>query len=379
MSLIIEIAGGLVFALAFVNISITIWNLFNFKKATSRKPTTNRLVSVLVPCRNEEETIRDCLDAILSQSYSNLQIVVIDDQSTDDTLSILSEYAEREQRVEVMKNEILPEGWIGKNWACYQLSLHAKGDILLFTDADTTLIESAIREGVASIEYDSASFVTLLPEKRSYIFADKIFWQLIGWSLLSWFPLWGIKNIKNAISVGFGQYLMFTKDAYLACGGHKAIHDKVLEDFELARSVKAAGLAARIYDGSGRVITRGYSSMKSVQDGYGKAIFAFFRYKSWLFSLVPVFVVMMAIFPISVVISAAIFAMYNWLFWLMLASMLFFMSSWVISSLRLGTNVLFALLYPLILLFILWVSLYSFVSAHRGSILWKGRRIGKKA
>ena len=100
------------------------------------KPSSFPKISVLVPARNEEGNIKDCLDSLLSQEYPDFQVIVLDDNSTDRTWEILSELAKNNNKLSIIKGKPLPPGWFGKHWACHQLAENAEGDLILFTDAD---------------------------------------------------------------------------------------------------------------------------------------------------------------------------------------------------------------------------------------------------
>ena len=109
-------------------------------------------VSVLIPARNEEANIGACIEGFIAQKYNNFEIRVLDDQSTDRTGSIIEQFSERYAEVQAMQGEPLPSGWMGKNWACHQLSQYADGDILIFTDADNRPAPNAIASTVAYMQ-----------------------------------------------------------------------------------------------------------------------------------------------------------------------------------------------------------------------------------
>src|SRR5688572_7838605 len=130
--------GRLVTILLFAQLGLVVWNL-----RVVRRPATRHwghgapLISVLVPARDEETTISPCIRALLAQDYPNLEIVVLDDASSDGTVAALAKF--RDARLRVVSGARLPAGWTGKNWACHQLVLQANGDVLCFVDADTFL------------------------------------------------------------------------------------------------------------------------------------------------------------------------------------------------------------------------------------------------
>ena len=129
----------LCYAMIFFLVVIIIITLFNALTAPTLKngpkPTTQPLVSICIPARNEQDNIQGCLESLRKQDFPHFEIWVLDDQSSDQTANIVQTVAQQDHRIHYMKGKDLPEGWTGKNWACHQLSHRARGDIFIFTDA----------------------------------------------------------------------------------------------------------------------------------------------------------------------------------------------------------------------------------------------------
>ena len=131
-----------------------ILNLFFIKKPNinNSKVSNNCLVSILIPARNEANNIKRCVYSLLDQTYKNFEIIVLDDDSVDDTFKIVSDISKLDERVRIIQGKPVENGWLGKNWACYQLSQLAKGDFYLFIDADTKLQNKVLEETILEME-----------------------------------------------------------------------------------------------------------------------------------------------------------------------------------------------------------------------------------
>lgn len=246
-------------------------------RPTPRKACAWPLVSVLIPARNEAANIERCVRSLLAQDYANLEIRVLDDQSTDETYAIVDrlrrEHPKRTLRV--LRGKELPEGWMGKCHACQQLADQARGDYLLFTDADTEHAPGAVSGAVAAAEELGAAFVTALPRQEAVTLGERLFQPLLPYDVLSLLPIeWVGKVAAPILSAGSGQFSFFRRTVYDAIGGYAAIHDQVLEDMEIVRLVKAAGYRAIWLDGGRAVRCRMYRSFGDLWRGYSKNLYA---------------------------------------------------------------------------------------------------------
>ena len=146
-----EIFDKLVIVILFLSaytVLISIINLFSFQKPKPLSPKNKSKISILIPCRNEENNIVECVESLILQDYDNLEILLIDDNSTDNTWSQIKNLSNKYSQVKAFKGRSLPENWTGKNWACHQLSQKAKGEYFLFIDADTKLARYSVSSGL---------------------------------------------------------------------------------------------------------------------------------------------------------------------------------------------------------------------------------------
>lgn len=238
------------------------------------------LVSVLVPARNEEGTIACCLRSLLAQDYPRLEIVVLDDGSTDETAAIIREVGGT--RVRLLTGTPLPPGWTGKNWACHLLSLAARGDLLCFVDSDTTLAPGTISAAAGRLEEEGAGMVSLLPRAARRSVSGSVLLPMVPYAMFSLFPMAAVHRSQSpAISVAFGPFLLLSREAYDAAGGHAARSDAIVDDVEMSRAVKAAGFPVRLANGTDLVETRWYDNVADIWRGFSKNAYGGVGYNPW--------------------------------------------------------------------------------------------------
>jgi chlorobactene glucosyltransferase len=235
---VIITAGLFVFL---VNLAL---NLKSLKKvrADSKVPDSKPLVSVMVPARDEEANIRNCLESLRKQDYPNYEVLVLDDNSIDRTAEIVSEIAAEDDRIRLIHGRPLPEGWTGKPFACYQLAQQARGSWFLFVDADTTHADFMLRGVLALAMKFKISLLSGFPRQLASSLPQKIAVPLIYFIIVSWAPLWWIhRSRSNRPSVAIGQFLMFSRDEYWRIGGHAVVRNRILEDIWMGIEVGRRG------------------------------------------------------------------------------------------------------------------------------------------
>jgi chlorobactene glucosyltransferase len=239
------------------------------------------LVSVLVPARNEEGTIVNCLRSLLAQDYPNLEILVLDDGSTDATSDVVR--AMGSSRVRLLAGSPLPPGWTGKNWACHQLSRAARADLLCFIDADTTLAPGTVSAAVGLQEEHGAGLVSLLPRAERGSVSGSLLLPMVPHAMFALFPMaWVHRATRPGVAVAFGPFLLVTRSAYGAAGGHSARGDAIVDDVEMSRAVKAAGYPVRLANGTDLVETRWYRGVGPIWRGFSKNAYGGIGYNPWM-------------------------------------------------------------------------------------------------
>jgi chlorobactene glucosyltransferase len=231
-------------------------------------------VSLLIPARNEKANLELLLPTLVTQDYRNLEIIVLNDHSTDRTLEIAQKYAARDSRLRVIEGGELIAGWLGKPNACRQLAQAATGEILVFTDADTLWQPDAISLCVKAMQATNADAMCAWPEQILSGWFSSLVQPWMTWSVLALLPVWLIPNPRHKLIVSAnGQMLAFKKDCYDSIGGFEPVKHSILEDMALARNVKAQNKRFVLLNGLGSVKCKMYSSTTETFDGFAKAAF----------------------------------------------------------------------------------------------------------
>jgi glycosyltransferase involved in cell wall biosynthesis len=229
-------------------------------------------VSAIVPARNEEAVIRACVESLASQPEI-LEILVVDDESSDRTGAVVQELTGRYPQVRLLKSRELPVGWVGKNNAAWQGARNANGEWLLFTDADAVHNPDSAEKALGIAERENAAMVSFSPEQVMESWYEKALIPYVYCRLGSRFSYADVNDPQKTAAAANGQFLLIRADVYRAVGGHASVADEVLEDVALARRVKSAGY--RIWFGSGRGIVRVrmYRTFGAMWEGWKKNLY----------------------------------------------------------------------------------------------------------
>ncbi|MFN3394337.1 MAG: glycosyltransferase, partial [Candidatus Thermochlorobacter sp.] len=212
-----------ILACLLVFFGILIKNLFDLRflsDATIAQP----FVSILVPARNEERNIERCVSSLLAQDYPHFEVIVLNDHSSDRTGEILARLQQRSSRLKVLDGKALPEGWLGKAWACQQLAEAASGELLLFTDADTVHNPDAARRAVATLLTTKSDMLTAVPYQIMHSFWEKMGVPLVHFLIMCFLPMSQVWQSRNtAFAFACGQFILFRREFYQKIGGHAAV------------------------------------------------------------------------------------------------------------------------------------------------------------
>ncbi|MEW6034352.1 MAG: glycosyltransferase [Chloroflexota bacterium] len=233
------------------------------------------LVSVLIPARNEEENIRACLNSVLRQDYRGLEVLVLDDSSVDRTCEIVLEVSRADRRVRLLVGRPLPAGWAGKPHACYQLACEAKGEWLLFLDADTVHVPWMVRSVLAAAIESQAALVSGFPRQMTPSLSLRTMIPMMYFMLFAWLPLWLTwRSRLPRPSVAVGQFMLFRTEDYWRMGGHKAVRSRIIEDVALGIAMIRSGRRHETLDLSSVVFTTMYKTFGAMWEGWTKWLYS---------------------------------------------------------------------------------------------------------
>lgn len=328
-------------------------------------PDGEPLVSVVIPARDEARIIERTVRAFLAQTYRNLEVVVVNDRSTDGTGQIVR--GVEDGRLIVIDGEELPAGWLGKPWALHQGSGRARGEILLFADADVVYAPDAILAAVALMERRRPALLTLLPYFEMQGFGENATMPMLAMTCFTFMPTW-ISNRTHlaALAIGGGTGNLVNRAAYDAGGGHEALKDSVVDDVALARLMRRHGGATEVVRADDLVSIRMYHGLGEVVEGFTKNAFAVFGRNYLVAALIAVGCVVFHILPYALALAGDRIS---------IATVIVISATRLIlfRSLRYRLdNAL--LLHPIMCTIWLWIFFRStWLTGFRRQLLWRGR------
>lgn len=284
-------------------------------------------ISICIPARNEQNVIERCILSCQNQNYNNYEILVYNDESTDDTAKILDRLniapSNFKGRLRILNTVPKPDGWKGKNWGCHQLGKTALGDILLFIDADTWMGPETLSKTNASFSRENIDLLTVWPEQNTGTFWEKLvipqIYYVIETALPirytnddpSWMPDYFKSRFRSSFAAACGQFMAFKRKAYLDIGGHESVKDQVVDDVMLARALRSAQKRIRMLKGNDIFHCRMYTDHSSMFNGFRKNFLAGFDNNIFLFVIAALLHLVTFIAPIILFIVGVLIN--NWL------------------------------------------------------------------
>jgi chlorobactene glucosyltransferase len=237
-------------------------------------PAMGPLVSVIVPARNESATIETVVRSVLASTYQAVELVVVDDCSTDDTAAIVQRIATEDGRVRLVRGAPLRDGWYGKPWACLQGYRAARGSLLLFTDADTKHQPELLGRAVAALQLERADLLTVAPRQLSVTFWERLVMPQI-WLLLAlrYHPERVNRGRNERDVIANGQFILVPRESYQSVGTHEAVRQEVAEDLALAQAFHRAGRRIHFVFGERLMETRMYQGLGQLVEGWSKNMY----------------------------------------------------------------------------------------------------------
>lgn len=238
-------------------------------------------VSLIATARDEERNLRAALQSLLVLDYPALQLILVNDRSSDRTGQILDGLAAGDARLEVVHVQELPEGWLGKNHALWQGSWRAQGELLLFTDADVLMAPDTLRRAVHYLQTQRIDNLAATPETRMVGGFLNLLAATFGFFLGLFTRPWKADDPRSACHIGIGAFNLVRAEAYRACGGHQSIALRPDDDLKLGKIIKRQGFRQRLVYGDGLIGVEWYASVREMVVGLEKNVFAGFDYQPW--------------------------------------------------------------------------------------------------
>lgn len=329
-------------------------------------------VSVLIPARDEERNIRGAIAAVLANRDLNLELIVLDDHSTDGTTKIVLEMARRDSRLRLERAPLLPGGWCGKQHACAVLARHARHPYYVFLDADVRLAPDALRRMVAFVREKNVALASGVPFQKLGTFSEWLLLPLIHFVLLAFLPIRRMRQTNAPeCSAGCGQIFIAHRDAYLACGGHANIRDSLHDGIQLPRLFRKAGFGTDLFDATDLATCRMFHSDGEVWRGLARNATEGLAAPKMI---LPMTILLLGGQVLPFLLLAFSFS----LSWMQIAPALlavtFALLPRLIASRRFRQPVLSALLHPFGVIGLLGIQWYAFLGSLSGRPRqWRGR------
>jgi hypothetical protein len=331
-------------------------------------PVVCERVNVCIPMRNEAHNAAACLVGVLaSQGVEQLCVLVLDDNSSDQTAEIVREIATNDPRVQVLAGAALPTGWLGKPHACAQLGDAADGDVLVFLDADVRVTPDALAHACDLLRRHHFGLVSPYPRQVVGSAGERLVQPLLQWLWLTFVPLRLAERGRPAsLTAANGQFLVVDRNAYRSVGGHGVVRNRVVEDVWLARAMKRNGQRVGVVDGTNLAACRMYEGWSELSSGYTKSLWAAFGSPIGAAAICAFLGLSFVVPPVALVVGPRRIGF---------AGTLAAMIGRVASARRTGANVRDAWMHPGSVVALIGLTGRSVLGHRRGTLTWKGRQL----
>lgn len=340
-------------------------NFFFRQKLLKTAFQNKELISVLVPARNEEANIGHLLEALQKIKNDAIEIIICNDHSTDNTAEIVKQFAQNDSRVRLIQSSLLPNGWLGKNHACFQLARQAKGKYLLFVDADVILCGNIIADVLAYAKKYKLGLLSVFPKQKQLSIGEKLTVPLMNYILLSLLPLIFVRvSPFKSHAAANGQFMLFDAEVYTKLQPHGKFKNSAVEDIAISRFYKSEKIKTACLIGEERIQCRMYTSYHNALNGFSKNIYMFF-------GNLPVLAFLFWTGATLGIVPVVIYSTHLALAYL--AIIVFIQILYAVTAKQnLWATLLF---FPAHLFFMLQVLIKALVVKKRKKYLWKGRSI----
>lgn len=355
-----------VMSFLFVRMLISLINLLTKNYLPLGENDRQPLLSILIPARNEDKSLPLLLQDLKLVSYSNLEIIVCDDNSTDNTPEILKSYSKEMPGLSYFSGEILPQEWLGKNFACHQLANQAKGDFLLFLDADVRVSVEMPTKAIRYMQKHNMNLVSIFPTQLMHTYGEIITVPIMNWILLSLLPLPFVRHTSFAsLSAANGQFMLFHADNYRENKWHQTVKNEATEDIVISRLIKKRGGKVSTLTGGSDVFCRMYETSGEAIGGFSRNVHQYFGGSR----------LVMILFTVTVLFGwIPVWLYFGWVGvkWYLLIVI----ANRVFVAMASRQKSLTVWLHPLQMINFAIITMLNIVQKFKGNIEWKGRKIG---
>jgi glycosyltransferase involved in cell wall biosynthesis len=347
-----------------MRLTVATYNYFSAPMLEKGQEIHNALISVLIPIRNEEDNIANLLDSLLLQQGVNMEILVLNDHSTDKSAEIVSAYSNKHPCIKLISGAPLPAEWTGKNYACHQLAIAARGKYLAFIDADVDLKPNLLSSALSRLATNELSLLSLFATQKMVSFGEQITVPLMNYLLLTLLPLRLIEKHQDPIfSAACGQFMLFDATHYSRHLWHSQARGIIAEDLAIMKMVKQSG-------GRGEGLMAGELMCCRMYSGYHAAIYGFSKnFISPFNNSIPLFLLFITTLIVPPVAMLLVGNIYFMILYLALLIILRYFTARLT-----GVNPLREIfLHPMQMISLILISIIAVYWKSTNVVKWKGR------
>ena len=350
------------------------WQVLPPKEDT---PQSGSWLSICIPARNEAENIAQCVKSALAVKWPKLEVIVVDDRSTDETGKIALEAAAGDSRLRIVQGSEPQRGWAGKPWACYRAASESRGAWLLFIDADVQIHPDAPRAAIDLASLRDLSLLSFFGRWTLIGFWESALIPTIGWLIRGSIDFDRVNLRSHVGAFANGQFILMRRDSYMAIDGHGCVKDQVLEDVRLAQVVKRSGYGAEVRPAAWAFQVRLYRGLSDIVNGYTKNLYEGMGRNPLVGFGAALFIFLGSLLPFMALGAGLLFhfgfgwefPQMIWIVWITIICLLQFFFRWQIERFD-GRSGWFAFMHPIANILLLWILLRSTLQV---KVEWKGR------
>jgi hypothetical protein len=360
------IIGYIIFGFSLVQLIVALSNLIFSQPFSKTAQNQSPMVSVLVPARNEEKNIANIIRDIQNQKYPNFELIIFNDESTDQTEDIVRKYGKNDKRIKLINSTGLPVGWLGKNHACYSLAQAANGKYYLFLDADVRISGDIIGSSLAALNKQGLGLLSIFPVQIMRTFGERLTVPNMNFILLTLLPLVLVRAAAPpSLAAANGQFMFFKADSYKKLQPHLTHKYNKVEDIETARYFKKNKIKVACLSGKKDIRCRMYNGFNESVNGFSRNVVMFFG-NSFLLALIFWIITTFGFIAVWITFPLLTFLLY----------LLILISTRIFVSIVSHQNIIINLMLAIPQQFTLGLIIFkSFINNQNKAFEWKGRNI----